>query len=244
MKLFKIRNLKIPFWKWQIRNSFKSFKDYYVAQAFEKISKGASHPTLGKKLKDKRNKGGKENFEILVNLGLKPNDTCLDYGCGSLRIGQYLINYLNEGNYYGLDITDKFYLIGKEMLSPEQLKFKKPHFFKINKEIIRSLANKDINVIFSFGVLLHVPPRKLKDYFHNLLSLLSTNSKLYIGISTYRENKQTSPVSWVYTQTYLKKKLIKQNSQINVNFEILKNYSKPTQVGILELQSCILTITK
>lgn len=46
---------------------------------------------------------GKLQYHFLVANGLKNNHKFLDIGCGSLRLGQYLIPMLDEANYYGLD---------------------------------------------------------------------------------------------------------------------------------------------
>lgn len=46
---------------------------------------------------------GQLQFNFLVAQGLKPEHTLLDIACGSLRGGVHFINYLNPGNYLGLD---------------------------------------------------------------------------------------------------------------------------------------------
>jgi cyclopropane fatty-acyl-phospholipid synthase-like methyltransferase len=48
----------------------------------------------------------KRRFQMnfLQEVGLKPNHKLLDFGCGTLRGGLPLIEYLEPGNYYGLDV--------------------------------------------------------------------------------------------------------------------------------------------
>ena len=46
---------------------------------------------------------GKWQFHFLVSQGLKPSDVLLDAGCGSLRLGQFVIPYLDKSNYCGFD---------------------------------------------------------------------------------------------------------------------------------------------
>src|ERR1700690_1184571 len=43
-------------------------------------------------------------FNILTGLGLKPEHSFLDIGCGPLTVGIRLIPYLNRGNYFGGDL--------------------------------------------------------------------------------------------------------------------------------------------
>jgi len=49
---------------------------------------------------------GELQFKYMVNQGLQQHHKLLDVGCGSLRGGIHFINYLHEGNYYGMDADD------------------------------------------------------------------------------------------------------------------------------------------
>ena len=42
-------------------------------------------------------------FNFLTENGLQPQHKLLDIGCGSLRGGVLFVNYMNGGNYYGID---------------------------------------------------------------------------------------------------------------------------------------------
>ena len=46
---------------------------------------------------------GKMQYHWLVSQGLRPEHRFLDIACGSLRLGQYLIPYLDRGCYFGLE---------------------------------------------------------------------------------------------------------------------------------------------
>jgi len=46
---------------------------------------------------------GRDQFNYLVSRGLKPNHKVLDLGCGSMRVGVWLTDYLNEGSYFGIE---------------------------------------------------------------------------------------------------------------------------------------------
>ncbi len=45
--------------------------------------------------------------DFLVSQGLKPNHTVLDVGCGALRGGVPLTEYLDADRYYGIDISQR-----------------------------------------------------------------------------------------------------------------------------------------
>jgi hypothetical protein len=46
---------------------------------------------------------GKYIFEFVVEAGLQPEHRLLDFGCGALRLGNWVIPYLDEGNYFGVE---------------------------------------------------------------------------------------------------------------------------------------------
>ena len=46
---------------------------------------------------------GQDMLKLLKRHGLKPSHRLLDFGCGSLRVGRWLIKYLNRGRYFGID---------------------------------------------------------------------------------------------------------------------------------------------
>ncbi len=48
---------------------------------------------------------GEMQFAYLKEHGLRPEMRMLDIGCGNLRAGWRFIEYLDSGNYYGIDIS-------------------------------------------------------------------------------------------------------------------------------------------
>jgi SAM-dependent methyltransferase len=56
---------------------------------------------------------GAWQLEAMMNEGLHPSHRLLDIGCGALRGGVRLIPYLDDGNYYGLDINASLIAAGR-----------------------------------------------------------------------------------------------------------------------------------
>ena len=64
---------------------------------------------------------GKLQRDFLIEQGLKPEHRFLDVGCGSLRAGVRLVDYLEPGHYHGLDINPEVIRLGyDDELSDEQ----------------------------------------------------------------------------------------------------------------------------
>jgi SAM-dependent methyltransferase len=54
----------------------------------------------------------KLQYHFLVSEGLRPHHRFLDIACGSLRLGQLLIPFLDEGNYFGLEAEPELVAAG------------------------------------------------------------------------------------------------------------------------------------
>lgn len=50
---------------------------------------------------------GKLQFDFLCANGLVPSAKLIDIGCGCLRGGIHFVEFLDAGNYYGMDISEK-----------------------------------------------------------------------------------------------------------------------------------------
>ena len=160
-QLLKYRFLKKDMLKeyrdWSKSNPQKSFGAFYVEREAPKVNdQNSEHVSLGSNLNTGDfDKAGLDMYKKLKGWGLQEQHVCVDYGCGSLRIGQHVIKALNLGNYYGLDITDQFFNIGKEMLGQKLIQQKKPQISIIDDRLLDTIANRGVDYIFSNGVSLH-----------------------------------------------------------------------------------------
>lgn len=64
--------------------------------------------------------------DFLVTQGLKPEHRVLDVGCGALRAGLKLVEYLEPGHYYGIDINPSLIRAGLWELSQAGLEDRCP----------------------------------------------------------------------------------------------------------------------
>ena len=99
----------------------------------------------------------KRNFQIsfLKRMGLQPHHWLLDLGCGTLRGGIPLIEYLEIGHYYGLEVRAEVLAEARLELSDHNLVGKTPHL--IHSECLSSLElEQRFDVIWAFAVLIHM----------------------------------------------------------------------------------------
>ena len=108
----------------------KAVNQYYARQLTpEEIAAGAHRDLVGG-LWDEI---GALQFEFLRQQGLLPQHKLVDIGCGALRCGIPIIRYLDEGNYYGVDINASLIDAGQHELEQAGLKSKQPHLLVNDK---------------------------------------------------------------------------------------------------------------
>ena len=99
---------------------------------------------------------GRLQFEFLKKQGLQPYHKLLDIGCGCLRGGIHFINYLDQGNYYGLDINESLLEAGKHELAKTSLQSKRPTLLCDDKFRLSRFAEK-FDFMISISVFTHLP---------------------------------------------------------------------------------------
>lgn len=130
----------------------KSYRAYYAklmdlrAQLDPKAAVGGLWDEIGELI-----------FSFLRANGLETHSRVLDVGCGSLRIGRYLVSFLEPGHYTGIDLSTGILGAGSAVLDEEGLSDRK----------VRLLANQDLRFLefqaqeFDFilaqSVLTHMP---------------------------------------------------------------------------------------
>lgn len=121
-------------------------------------------------------------FNFLKSQGLEPHQKLMDIGCGTLRGGIPLINYLETGNYYGIEVRNAVLEEGRSELKEHDLEDKKPHLiaFKEFNEI--SIASK-IDVMLAFSVLIHMEDAIVERCIEFVSTILKENGVFYANVN-------------------------------------------------------------
>jgi hypothetical protein len=134
----KILIQKAQFLLWKQRNPSGSFKDYFLEIVKGDLARGVAHPTLGPNLQGESFElSGQNTFSNLARrYDIQPDDVCVDYGCGTLRVGVHAVRYLNPGCYWGMDIGEFLLAEGRELIGSDLLNEKMPHLHVISDEAV------------------------------------------------------------------------------------------------------------
>lgn len=126
----------------------------------------------------------KRDFQIsfLRNIGLKPEHQLMDFGCGTLRGGLPLIQYLDTGNYSGIEVRQQVLDEGILELNESGLTHKNARL-----EHVTDLSQHELgvryDVIWAFSVLIHLEDNILGEVLDFVSRHLSEKGVFYANVN-------------------------------------------------------------
>jgi len=189
---------------------------------------------------------GAEDLSLLKGLGLKPEHTFLEYGCGWLRAGNFFINYLNHGNYFGNDPASERIRLGREIFSIRNIEDKAPRFFSNEDNSMTWLEGEKYDYIWSHAVFGHIPLAAIEDIIINMKKAMHKDSLFlftYNPIPDSRDNDANALVEMDVRNFYQPSAFFERVcSENGMKFEVpedaRKGYDTFTQkevVGVIRL---------
>lgn len=147
---------------------------------------------------------GELQFDFLVNSGMKAGHKMLDIGCGTLRGGRHFINYLEKGNYHGMDISAKAIEAGKELLKNEGLTAKTPVLLLSEKKNLKfeEFQSKTFDFILAQSVFTHLMPAQIEECFANIGKVMLDNSAFFFTYNRGEAYQQTTVKDFVYPLSF------------------------------------------
>jgi len=218
---------------WRIRHRNASFAQFYAHLAAARLARGGAHKTLatrrywtglsplGASLLDTaefRKRGWKE-FDWFLRRNLRCDMTCIDYGCGNLRIGQHFIEYLEARRYLGLDIIDSFYRDGLTMIDGKIISRSQPRFLVISDEALQRASAARADLIFATTVIQHVPPQELTMFFGNVIGLMHETSVAIVHYKTALVSARIGATAWAHSPVSLISVIACVDPQMHVRIE-------------------------
>ena len=228
---------------WRLRNPHAEFSSYYAAVMCAALDRGRGHVHLGRRqwvksvLTSSKGKEwteddfaarGREIYERLSRYAAIPPCTVVDYGCGSLRVGQHFIRSIAPGHYWGLDVTDRFYNDGLELLGAQTVAEKQPHVAVIDDAALAEARAARPDLVYSIAVLRFVPPGELKSYWCRLLSLMAAHTVAVVEFQMAPSDMRILGKDWAYSEARIRAVIASVLPSSSVRIEELPREGKPS----------------
>jgi len=143
---------------------------------------------------------GRNQFQTLIGLGILPDSKVLDIGCGVLRLAYWLIHFLKENGYYGIEPAQNRVELGKQYLFDQSLLMTKRPSFDFNEDFDSSVFPVLFDFFVAGSIWTHCGKtsiQKMLDHFQNQ----STENGIFLAsyIPAKSENEEYLGDSWVGT---------------------------------------------
>ena len=125
-------------------------------------------------------------FANLYMLGLRAHNTLLDFGCGELRLGRLLIQYLDKGNFFWIEPEGDLIRHGKAKYHLSELAIAKEPRFEISAECNLAIFGLEFDYIIAQSVFTHMPKNQI------VRTLASAGRAMHRGslfVANYKEGK-------------------------------------------------------
>lgn len=178
--------------------------------------------------------GSNETFEVdsqlcfVKNRGLKETQKFLDLGCGCLRGSAKIVDYLNDGNFYGADISE-----GLLSVIPSRLKMlgikNQPNISLLNDYEFDKLFNIKFDMILSVSILTHMLPNAILPLFQGISKILKKNGIYYFTIYPTKHPIQEGDIEVSF---FNKEWLIETGKQAGLEVkDIPGDYANPSPIS-------------
>ena len=178
---------------------------------------------------------GRQTFDLLVSrYHIEPGDVCVEYGCGTLRVGRHAIAYLEPGHYWGLDIAQSFLDGGLALIGADVAAQKIPALRVISELSVAETAAAKPKFLYSISVLMHVHPDELLEFMRNIVTIVGEQGFGVIAAQwTDTDTRQIGRQSWVHSFSALRAAV---DASGGVGEFIERNVRSDRVSGVIELR--------
>jgi SAM-dependent methyltransferase len=121
-------------------------------------------------------------IEFLRRAGLSRGHYLLDIGCGTLRGGIPIIDYLEKGHYYGLESRPDVLKEGRRELAKARLESKQPVLIA-EPDILRVRLERQFDYAWAFSVLIHMTDEILEGCIALVAGSLAPDGVFYANVN-------------------------------------------------------------
>lgn len=121
---------------------------------------------------------GRAQFNFMKDMGLKPEHKLLDVGCGSFRGGRLFVEYLNPGNYYGIEKHQTLVDLGLK----NEIKDRRGMQVVVDDNFELNFGEVTFDFMLAKSVFTHLTPSKIAQCLNNLWDYTKPDTVFYATI--------------------------------------------------------------
>lgn len=186
---------------WLRRRRSDSWEEYYL-----RMTKRDDDPASLVGVEGQFEEMREWQFDLMRDAGLAPPDALLDLGCGVLRGGIAFVEYLDAGNYYGMDLSLDALLDGHRRVHERGLGPERPTLVRNEDLSFAEVDGVDADFMLAQSVWSHLPPDRVEECLANVPRALAADASV---IATYNRVEGDEPrdvgygVDWAYPLDWL-----------------------------------------
>ena len=125
---------------------------------------------------------GRDTIITLLQNGLRPDHNVLDFGCGALSLGYWLVRLVDRGHYYAIEPNVSMLKAGKKYsLGTELIRDKQPQFSS-NSECDFSVFGVKFDFVVARSIFTHTTPALLRN---SLQSFQANSNRNAVMLASY-----------------------------------------------------------
>lgn len=146
----------------------------------------------------------KLQLDLCQKYGLIPESKLLDFGCGCLRGGIKFIDFLNKGNYFGIDVNVGLLKAGIEYEAVNANVDKKivKSNFLVTEMFDVSFFNVKFDMIFAQSVFTHLTLNHFYYFMEKCYSVLTNDGKILVSFWLIDENEDITKDKWFVSNNF------------------------------------------
>jgi SAM-dependent methyltransferase len=125
---------------------------------------------------------GRLGFDVLLREGLRPSSHVLDVGCGALRLGYWLMRFLDSGSYFGIEPNQDMLRIGLEKIVEPDVVARADAHFANNDDFDFSGFGVQFDFVYARSVWTHASKRQIRAM---LASFAATSAPGGVFLASY-----------------------------------------------------------
>ncbi len=178
----------------RLRLTSRDHVAYYRAVMQHDVTHKDAHGAVGSPSEEQWLRIGRRQFRYLRKHGLRREHRVLEIGCGNLRAGWRLIDFLEPGHYHGIDISPDILIAAQDVLVDRGLQDKLPHLTPVRDLRFAYLPDGYFDVIHAHSVFSHSPAPVVEECLAHVGRILAPEG--FFDFTFNRTEAQEHHVLW------------------------------------------------